>query len=124
MTDHAPAQPRGCLPARPPDDSGGLAGALWLRFNLDTIPTEYLDQALRVLPVIVVVQGANFLYFGLYRGVWRFASVPDLVRILLLESHVREAVRVNTLGTQTVARAAAAHAVDCFVLVSSDNPRR
>ena len=44
-------------------------GALWLRFNLDAIPAEYLDQALRVLPVIVVVQGANFLYFGLYRGV-------------------------------------------------------
>ena len=57
-------------------------GALWLRFNLDAIPAEYLDQALRVLPVIVVVQGANFLYFGLYRGVWRFASIPDLVRIL------------------------------------------
>ena len=57
-------------------------GALWLRFNLATIPPEYLDQALRVLPVVVVVQGANFLYFGLYRGVWRFASVPDLVRIL------------------------------------------
>lgn len=57
-------------------------GALWLRFNLATIPAEFLDQALRVLPVVVVVQGANFLYFGLYRGVWRFASVPDLVRIL------------------------------------------
>ena len=57
-------------------------GALWLRFNLDTIPPEYLDQALHVLPVVVVVQGVNFLYFGLYRGVWRFASVPDLVRIL------------------------------------------
>ena len=57
-------------------------GALWLRFNLDTIPPEYIDQALRVLPVVVVIQGATFLYFGLYRGVWRFASVPDLVRIL------------------------------------------
>ena len=57
-------------------------GALWLRFNLDTIPATHLDQALHVLPVVLVVQGANFLYFGLYRGVWRFASVPDLVRIL------------------------------------------
>ena len=53
---------------------------------------------------------------------------PDVVfhaaaykQVPMLESHVREAVRVNTLGTQTVARAAAAHAdVDCFVLVSSD----
>ena len=57
-------------------------GALWLRFNLGAIPTEFLDQALRMLPEIVVVQGCTFLYFGLYRGVWRFASMPDLVRIL------------------------------------------
>ena len=57
-------------------------GALWLRFNLDSIPADHLDQALRLLPVIVVIQGSCFLYFGLYRGVWRFASLPDLVRIL------------------------------------------
>ena len=57
-------------------------GALWLRFNLDSIPAEFLDQALRILPVMAIVQGLTFLYFGLYRGVWRFASMPDLVRIL------------------------------------------
>ena len=57
-------------------------GALWLRFNLDSIPADQLDQALRLIPVIVVIQGSCFLYFGLYRGVWRFASLPDLVRIV------------------------------------------
>ena len=57
-------------------------GALWLRFNLDSIPAAYLEQALFLLPVLVVVQGGSFLYFGLYRGVWRFASVSDLVRIV------------------------------------------
>ena len=57
-------------------------GALWLRFNLGSIPPEFLDQALRLLPMVVLVNGAIFLYFGLYRGVWRFASLPDLVRIL------------------------------------------
>ena len=57
-------------------------GALWLRFNLGAIPEEILAQAFRLLPVIVIVQGSVFLYFGLYRGVWRFASVPDLVRII------------------------------------------
>ena len=56
--------------------------ALWLRFNLDSIPAVYLDQAIRILPAVVVIQGATFLYFGLYRGVWRFASVSDLVRIV------------------------------------------
>ena len=58
-------------------------GALWLRFNLESVPAEYLGQALRVLPVFVVVQGGDvFCISALYRGVWRFASIPDLVRIL------------------------------------------
>ena len=65
-------------------------GALWLRFNLDAIPAPFLVQALRLLPVIVVIQGSAFLYFGLYRGVWRFTSLPDLVRIL-------QAVMVGTV---------------------------
>ncbi len=57
-------------------------GAFWLRFNLDSIPTDFLDQALVLLPMIVVIQGLVFLYFGLYRGVWQFASLPDLTRII------------------------------------------
>jgi FlaA1/EpsC-like NDP-sugar epimerase len=57
-------------------------GSYWLRFNLDGIPAEFWQQALRMLPLVLVVQGSLFWYFGLYRGVWRFASMPDLVRIL------------------------------------------
>lgn len=57
-------------------------GAYWLRFNLGTVPEPILAQALVVLPVVMVVQSAVFAYFGLYRGVWRFASMPDLVRIV------------------------------------------
>jgi FlaA1/EpsC-like NDP-sugar epimerase len=56
--------------------------AYLLRFNLESIPDVYLNQALAVLPLVVVTQGAAFWYFGLYRGVWRFASVPDFIRIL------------------------------------------
>ena len=56
-------------------------GAYWLRFNLENIPEPYLSQALAMLPVVIVVHVGVFLYFGLYRGVWRFASIPDLIRI-------------------------------------------
>jgi FlaA1/EpsC-like NDP-sugar epimerase len=56
--------------------------AYLLRFNLGPVPEAYLTQALTVLPFVVIIQGAAFWYFGLYRGVWRFASVPDLMRIL------------------------------------------
>lgn len=55
--------------------------AFWVRFNLERIPPEFAESALRVTPVIVLIQGALFWYFGLYRGIWRFASMPDLVRI-------------------------------------------
>jgi FlaA1/EpsC-like NDP-sugar epimerase len=57
-------------------------GAYWLRFNLGAIPDLYLDTALALLPVVMVVNGGVFWYLGLYRGVWRFASLPDLVRIV------------------------------------------
>jgi len=56
-------------------------GAYWLRFNLGVVPEEYLAAAVSLLPVVLAVQGAMFWYHGLYRGVWRFASMPDLVRI-------------------------------------------
>lgn len=55
--------------------------AYWLRYNLDTIPTLMWQQALAALPVVVVIQLGFYQVFGLYRGVWRFASMPDLVRI-------------------------------------------
>mgnify|MGYP001813831085 FL=1 len=30
----------------------------------------------------MLIQGRIFIYFGLYRGIWRFASLPDLSRIV------------------------------------------
>ncbi|MGE3319122.1 MAG: polysaccharide biosynthesis protein [Candidatus Berkiella sp.] len=57
-------------------------GAYWLRFNLDEIPTEILTQATHMLPWVMIFQAVGFWIFGLYRGVWRFASLPDLTRIV------------------------------------------
>jgi len=36
----------------------------------------------QVLPMVVVVQSLIFWYSGLYRGIWRFVSLPDLVSML------------------------------------------
>lgn len=55
--------------------------AYWLRFNLGEIPSEFLSAALSYLPLVMVVQVAVFRFYSLYRGVWRFSSLPDLVRI-------------------------------------------
>ncbi|HET9405085.1 MAG TPA: nucleoside-diphosphate sugar epimerase/dehydratase [Burkholderiales bacterium] len=56
--------------------------AFWLRFNLD-IPGYYLELALQTLPWVIAVHAGLFLGLGLYRGIWRYASLPDLRRIFV-----------------------------------------
>ena len=56
--------------------------AYWLRFNLD-MPPEFQAAALSNLIWVVPLQAVVFWRFGLYRGIWRFASLPDLKRIVL-----------------------------------------
>ena len=54
--------------------------AYWLRFNL-SIPDEYLPSVLATMVWVVPLHTGIFIAFGLYRGIWRFASLPDLKRI-------------------------------------------
>ncbi len=56
--------------------------AYLLRFNF-AIPVEHVQYMLQSIVWIVPLQGAVFIAYGLYRGMWRFASVPDLQRIIL-----------------------------------------
>jgi hypothetical protein len=64
--------------------AAGLAWAAlyWLRFGLDFHQPFLADMA-RTLVWILPLQAAIFVAFGLYRGLWRFASVLDLQRIVL-----------------------------------------
>ncbi|MDO8437144.1 MAG: nucleoside-diphosphate sugar epimerase/dehydratase [Nitrosomonadaceae bacterium] len=56
--------------------------AYLFRFNFD-IPPSHLASLKETLPWVIPIQAAVFQLFGLYRGVWRYASLPDLRRILL-----------------------------------------
>ncbi|MCC8391794.1 polysaccharide biosynthesis protein [Paraburkholderia sp. MMS20-SJTR3] len=51
-----------------------------IRFN-GAVPVEFRDGALHALVWVLPVYGAMFRLFGLYRGMWVFASLPDLLRI-------------------------------------------
>ncbi|MCK9202681.1 MAG: polysaccharide biosynthesis protein [Gallionella sp.] len=53
-----------------------------LRFNFD-IPPNFVETMLRSLLWIIPLQAVIFHGFGLYRGIWRFASIPDLRRIAM-----------------------------------------
>lgn len=52
------------------------------RFNFE-IPPSYLKSFWEILPWVIPIHAAAFLWFGLYRGLWHYASLPDLRRILL-----------------------------------------
>ncbi len=56
--------------------------AYWLRFNLGSLPPDFYNNGLHSLLIIVPVQLIAFTVFHLYRGVWRYTSVPDILRIL------------------------------------------
>lgn len=73
-----------------------VTSAAWLlayalRFNFE-VPTDYGLQAWQALIWVVPMFAALFYLFGLYRGIWRFASLLDLQNLLA-------AVAVGALAT-------------------------
>nr|WP_244861048.1 nucleoside-diphosphate sugar epimerase/dehydratase [Aromatoleum petrolei] len=56
-------------------------GGLLIRFNFEW-PAEYEQPLLLGLGVLVATQAVACRWAGLYRGMWVFASLPDLKRVL------------------------------------------
>ena len=56
--------------------------AFLLRFNFE-VPPEHFTLMVQTFFIVLPLQAISFLSSGLYRGTWRFASVPDLKRIFL-----------------------------------------
>ncbi|WP_211164128.1 polysaccharide biosynthesis protein [Parazoarcus communis] len=54
---------------------------MWVRFNF-VLPANYTAKVLLVLGVLLVVHALACRWAGLYRGMWIFASLPDLKRVL------------------------------------------
>ena len=75
-------------------------GAYWLRFTPE-LPDYYMDQAVNTLPWIVLMHAVLFWSFGLYRGIWRYASLPDLRRILMAVGTAAVAVPTLMFMLQT-----------------------
>ncbi|WP_323759654.1 nucleoside-diphosphate sugar epimerase/dehydratase [Immundisolibacter sp.] len=56
-------------------------GGLWIRFNFD-LPDRYSQKLWLGLGALLVVHAIACRWAGLYRGMWVFASLPDLKRVL------------------------------------------
>jgi FlaA1/EpsC-like NDP-sugar epimerase len=55
--------------------------AYGLRFNF-TWSRAFLEQCLHTLPFMMIVHAIIYQLFGLYRGLWRYASSKDILRIV------------------------------------------
>jgi FlaA1/EpsC-like NDP-sugar epimerase len=55
------------------------AFAIRLDFDIDKIPTDIFWES---LPVLLAVRLASLAGFRLFRGMWRYVAIPDLVQIL------------------------------------------
>ncbi len=53
----------------------------WARFNFE-FPFQDWRLSVMLIPLVMVLQGAVYFAFRLYRGIWRFASIPDLLNIV------------------------------------------
>lgn len=51
------------------------------RYNLSPYGMDW-ESCLSTLPVVAVAQSIVLIWIGLYRGLWRFASIPDLLNII------------------------------------------
>jgi FlaA1/EpsC-like NDP-sugar epimerase len=56
--------------------------SFWVRFNFETIPHGYQNAMIHLIFIATPIHIAMNWLFGLYKGIWRFASIPDLIRIL------------------------------------------
>src|SRR5512135_2715152 len=52
-----------------------------LRFNTLTLGT-YLGQMLMILPLMLALRLGVFVVMGLYRGMWRFTGMRDLIAVI------------------------------------------
>ena len=55
--------------------------AFLLRFSF-SIPEVFYKKMLMSIPILVAIRCCSFFFFGLYSGIWRYASISDLARIL------------------------------------------
>ena len=57
--------------------------AYWLRYNLQPFPNVLISAySFKALSLLTTIQVACYYYFKTYRGLWRFSSLNDVLRII------------------------------------------
>ncbi|MGH8397654.1 MAG: polysaccharide biosynthesis protein [Gammaproteobacteria bacterium] len=81
--------------------------AFWMRLNLHVLDHAALRSVIELATIAIPVHAITFWLFGCYRGIWRYASIPDLLRL-----------------AKSVAAGAVVTAILCFMLWRLGNTPR
>ncbi len=65
--------------------AGSIYAAHLVRFDFD-IPTQHWQTFIQMLPIVLISKISIFYFFDLYRGMWRYTSITDLVNIIKASS--------------------------------------
>ena len=60
----------------------GLAFTVAFLIRFDGMPSEYVPAIARALPILIPLKLGAFFYFGLYRGLWRYVGMQDIISII------------------------------------------
>jgi len=61
--------------------AGSLYAAHLVRFDF-LIPEDHFISFKKIIPIVLIIKLACFYYFDLYRGMWRYTSLADLLNII------------------------------------------
>ena len=64
---------------------GSLYAANLVRFDF-MIPQEHFMSFKKIFPVVLFIKIVCFYYFDLFRGMWRYTSLADLLNIIKASS--------------------------------------
>ena len=59
--------------------------ALWIRFDFGNVPEPYLSNSYQFILFDFVILLAVYAMFRLYTSVWKYASVTELIDIILAD---------------------------------------
>ena len=59
-----------------------LSFAMAFAIRFDGLSPEYVRIVAQSLPILIPIKLIIFFYFGLYRGIWRYVGIQDLINII------------------------------------------
>ena len=60
----------------------GLSFTIAFVIRFDGLPADYIPSISQALPILLPLKLGAFFYFGLYRGLWRYVGMQDILNIV------------------------------------------